>query len=69
MSAAELQKLIGRKAVYTFAPNFRTPAIALHVDVKIVDAREAFGRVDVQVKPLKGCGAVWVQLDSVKVKK
>lgn len=40
----------------------------LTIKVKIVDARYVFGRDDVQVQPLAGCGVKWVSRDSINLK-
>lgn len=33
----------------------------LWVDVKILDVRPSFGRVDYQITPVKGSGTVWIE--------
>jgi len=40
----------------------------LSVSVKIIDARENFGRIDVCVTPEAGSGQAWVSADRVKVR-
>lgn len=35
-------------------------------EVKVVDVREVFGRVDVQIRPTNGSGARWVSMDTVR---
>lgn len=41
----------------------------LTVDVKILDVREVYGRVDFLVTPVAGSGQVWKQAGNVKVSK
>lgn len=53
MTAKELMKQIGKDAVYH-------EELGLKVKVKILDARQQFGRVDYQVMPLAGEGDAWV---------
>ena len=38
----------------------------LKIEVRIVDARSNFGRIDVLVTPKSGSGEAWVQLDSLE---
>ena len=48
--------------VGTFTP-FRLPG--LRVNVRVLDARSKFGRVDLLVSPVAGTGAEWVQSKNV----
>ena len=41
------------------------PVGEMRVTVKIVDARERWGRIDVLVTPLKGSGQQWKSLDTL----
>jgi hypothetical protein len=36
------------------------------VNVKVIDARKVFGRVDVLVTPISGEGQSWIQLDRLQ---
>ena len=66
MTASELAKLVGM-----------TATMRLHVggiawtmaEVKILDARDAYGRTDLLVEPVSGTGTAWVSADRVKVRK
>ena len=61
MTAKELIDLIDKKATLTMD--------GLEVAVKITNARENFGRIDVCVTPEAGNGEAWVSADRVKVRK
>ncbi len=39
----------------------------MDIAVRIVDAREAYGRLDVRVTPVAGSGEVWVNADRVTI--
>ena len=56
----ELNKLQGQTRIMS--------AGGLKIEVRILDARACFGRIDVLVTPSAsaGSGEVWVQLDSLK---
>ena len=63
MTAGELGKLIGNNGLITItmhSQSFKAP-------VEIIDARTAFGRVDVLVKPTGGEGQAWVDANRVEV--
>ena len=68
-STTELQALIGKQGTLTTKDGWFVPVV-------ILDARTAYGRVDVQVeqdgrvrpyRPEQGTPMVWVALDRVKV--
>ena len=65
MTAGELDKLRGMNA--TLRVSERSGA-TLGFPVKITDARESFGRLDVLVTPLDGEGEAWVSAERVKVR-
>jgi hypothetical protein len=60
VTAATLAALIGKTATYSPKPT------ALMFDVKIVDAKSAYGRPLVKIADAYGCTA-WVELASVAV--
>lgn len=62
MSARELAKYIGREGLAAWLTRGGT---TLRVPVKVLDARTAFGREDVQITPLGGKGSAWVSLETV----
>ena len=52
MSVYKLADLLGRQAIWHI--------FDLEIPVEIVDARQNFGRTDVQVKPVGGNGTHWI---------
>ena len=38
----------------------------LHVQVRILDAKAAYGRIDVLVTPVSGHGERWAKLENIK---
>lgn len=62
MTTQELARLQQGKATLT------TYTEALEVAVKILDSRQAYGRLDLLVTPTQGSGEAWVSADRVKVK-
>lgn len=38
----------------------------LTFEVDVNDVREAFGRIDVHIRPVNGAGARWVSMDTVR---
>lgn len=40
---------------------------ALGIEVRVLDAREAYGRIDILIEPLYGAGSVWVQSHKVEL--
>lgn len=64
MTATELERLAGR----TCSLELQIGAYAVCVDVEVLDARTAYGREDVYVRPIAGEGSAWVSSDRVKVK-
>lgn len=53
-SAVDLSSFIGRTGLMAI------PRTALQVEVRVSDARSAFGRVDLLVTPTAGAGSDWV---------
>lgn len=58
-TSLDMSQLIGREADY--------PVKDMLVRVRVANARERFGRTDVQIMPLAGSGLTWVALDSVRL--
>jgi hypothetical protein len=61
VSARELVALIGQTA------ELRCESGALSVAVIIDDAKSAYGRTRVLVRPISGSGELWADLDRVKL--
>ena len=57
MTGREAAAYIGRKGMLRLN-GFR-------VEVDVLDAREAYGRIDLLVRPTAGSGEVWKQADTV----
>ncbi len=58
-TASELTKLIGRIGTVDFN--------GIEFDIKIVDAKIAYGNQRVNIVPLSGNGSRWVDLTSIKL--
>lgn len=58
-TASELAKLIGKHGLL----HVTRPQLSFRVEV--LDARQQFGRIDLQVKPEDGEGTAWVQKATV----
>jgi response regulator of citrate/malate metabolism len=54
----ELTNKIGMRAIFS--------RDAMHFEVRVVDVKFAFGRVDYLIKPVAGDGAAWVSETSLK---
>lgn len=63
MSAKELAAYIGREGRALLRASNRGDA--LRVDVRVLDAKTAFGRIDLLVEPLAGAGKAWMSADAV----
>lgn len=61
MTAREAKQLLGKVGSLDLG--------GLSVNVKILDVREAYGRVDFLVEPVAGSGQVWKAESNVKVQK
>lgn len=61
MTAREARAMLGQTGTLELG--------ALRIEVKIVDLREVYGRVDFLVTPVAGSGQVWKAESSVKVGK
>ncbi len=55
MTANELGENVGREGTWT------TPIASIKIRVKILDARQIFGRLELKVTPLGGTGEAWAQ--------
>ena len=53
MTAAEMSKYIGQ--------TLTVACKGMAVDVKVIDARTRFGRVDLKVEPVSGAGTAWIE--------
>lgn len=60
MTLSEASKLLGTALWNTGGEQ------ALFFEVQVVDVREVFGRVDVQITPVNGIGTRWVSMDTVR---
>ncbi len=63
MTARELADLLDKEATFTPLPKVPTWS----VQVKIVDARESFGSMQVLVEPVSGSGRAWVDAGRVAI--
>jgi len=64
MGIAEMAKVLGRAG--RWEPT--TPEGGLSVDVRIVDVRQAYGKLQYRIVPLSGTGEVWVSAANVSVR-
>ena len=58
------ERLVGLNGMLSTAGDF----IGMEVPVRITNAREAWGRIDVLVTPVDGSGEAWVSAERVKVR-
>lgn len=56
-----LAAMIGQQGEYR-------PGTGLTIPVLVMDARRAFGRVDLRITPVGGYGVLWVAGDRVKLR-
>ena len=66
MTASELAKLVGMTAT---VPVRRGMMGTVEIEVRIIDARDSYGRTDLLIRPVAGDGEAWVSADRVKVRK
>lgn len=52
MKASDLIKLVNKSALWSVSN--------VKVEVRTIDARQSFGRVDVRITPAQGSGETWV---------
>lgn len=57
MTVKELSASIGKQGSLSVS--------GLHVEVKVTDARQVYGRHDLQVAPVNGSGEIWVEASRV----
>ena len=65
MTAREIAALLDKTATLTFVER---SGGKLEVPVRITNAREAWGRIDVLVTPVDGSGEAWVSAERVRVR-
>ena len=58
MKLEELQEFIGREGTISVL-------LSLTIPVKVINARQQFGRNDVLITPLHGAGQKWIELNGV----
>jgi hypothetical protein len=58
--------LIGKTGLYKVPIRSEEEQVAFKVKVKILDAKQAFGRTDVKITPEAGEGMAWVSKDKVE---
>lgn len=63
MSISEACEHIGNNALLNLVINLSS----LSIPVRILDARTRWGRIDFQISPENGSGAVWVESNKIKV--
>ena len=63
------EKLVGRRGIYTVTPNPKIPENTMGVEVRIVEVFRGYGRVDVDIEPVKGTGRARVTLGKIKLQK
>lgn len=63
MTPAYLAKYVGRTGLYK---NTRS---GLTIPIRTLDARKAYGRVEVKVTPVGGSGQKWVDVNNLKLEK
>jgi hypothetical protein len=59
MNTAELNSYIGKRGILDMG--------AIKINIKIIDARSSFGRIDFYISPESGSGAQWVSKERVTV--
>ncbi len=64
MTAVELASYVGRTGGWTIPTGD-----AFKVRVRVVNAREIFGRVELRVSPLEGSGEAWTTVQNVELDK
>jgi hypothetical protein len=58
--------LIGKVGLYRVPIRSEEEEVAFKVRVKIIDAKQAFGRTDVKITPEAGEGTAWVSKQHVE---
>jgi hypothetical protein len=59
MKTSEIKNLYDKLAIWTSGE--------LKFEVRIMDSKQAFGRVDVLISPVAGVGEQWVSLEKVTI--
>ena len=65
MTSRELLRLLDKEGTLSIPTS---SGDTLTIGVRILDARENFGRVDVLVEPITGEGQAWYSADNVKLR-
>lgn len=60
LTAVALAAYVGRRASYQV-----TKPATLRIEVDTTDARQIFGRVEIQIEPTHGAGKAWADLTSL----
>lgn len=60
LTAQDAMQHVGRLAMW------RVPSSELEVQVKVLDARSRWGRLDCLVTPVEGRGEQWIQADRLR---
>lgn len=61
------ERYIGKTATYVVAnPDPRRDSGHMRIPVAIFEAKAAYGRIDVLIRPLDGSGEMWVSLSSLE---
>lgn len=63
MEISEMVKLVGHKTGNKEIGLYYSDGLS--IEVKLIDAKQVFGRIDVKISPVSGSGDKWVQLDKI----
>lgn len=63
LTANEMQQATNGRRFFRVPSGSRKESI--FVEVRVVDTRSQFGRVDVRISPVAGSGSMWVSLDNL----
>lgn len=61
MTAKDALKYIDKVVVYSI----HSKDTQMDVNVRIIDMRDIFGRLDAKIEPVSGCGAIWVSIEKL----
>ena len=67
MTARQAKQLLGQTGV--MGMDTGQEGSKLYIEIKIVDIREVFGRVDFLVTPIAGSGQVWKAQHNVRIER
>ncbi len=68
MTSLERDNLVGKRGWLDVPKPYKSTGPLFVIGVRILDARSAYGRIDVLVEPESGEGQAWVSADRVKVR-